>query len=460
MFTKKKYRTQPLKTSGLPPGIPNIIVNEAAERFSFYGMRAVLVVFMTSHLMDKHGNLAVMSEEDAKFWFHQFAGTVYFFPLLGGLLADAFLGKYRTIISLSLVYCGGHLALALDHTRVGLLMGLSLIAIGSGGIKSCVTAHVGDQFGRENQHLREKIFNWFYFSINFGAFFSMLLTPWLLENKGPHWSFGVPGILMGIATLIFWMGRKKFTHIQPGGMGFLREIRSKEGVTALGKLAVIYVFVAMFWALYDQTGSSWVLQAQKMDLHFAGRTWLPSQVQAVNPILILILAPVFTYGVYPVLQKIFRVTPLRKIGMGFVLTVVTFLISAYIQHRITLGVRPNIGWQLLAYVVLTSAEVMVSITCLDFSYSQAPKKMKSVIFGVFLASVWLGNQFTAIVNWFIQNPDGTSKLAGALYYLFFAGAMFVALLIYIPVAWRFKERNYIQGEDDENAPVANGVTTT
>jgi proton-dependent oligopeptide transporter, POT family len=147
-MARQPYRTAPVKTTGMPPGVPYIIGNEAAERFSYYGMRTILVVFMTRHLMDRSGELAPMSDEQAKYWYHQFMSAVYFFPILGALLADIFLGKYRTIIGLSIVYCLGHLALALDETRVGLAVGLTLIAIGSGGIKPCVTAHVGDQFCR------------------------------------------------------------------------------------------------------------------------------------------------------------------------------------------------------------------------------------------------------------------------------------------------------------------------
>ena len=115
-----------------------------------------------------------------------------------------------------MIYCLGHLALALDDTRVGLSIGLTLIAIGSGGIKPCVSAHVGDQFGTANQHLLAKVFMWFYFSINLGAFLSTIATPWLLANYGPHLAFGVPGILMALATLFFWMGRKVFIHIPAG----------------------------------------------------------------------------------------------------------------------------------------------------------------------------------------------------------------------------------------------------
>ena len=159
----KNLLHKPLKTKLLPRGIPYIIANEAAERFSFYGMKAILAVFMAKHLVDASGNPDVMSTEEAAGYVHMFSSAVYFFPILGALIADALWGKYKTILLLSVVYCGGHLALALDETRMGLAIGLGLIAIGSGGIKPCVSAHVGDQFGKKNSGLLEKVFGWFYF---------------------------------------------------------------------------------------------------------------------------------------------------------------------------------------------------------------------------------------------------------------------------------------------------------
>ena len=164
---------------------------------------------------------------------------------------------------LSLVYCAGHAALALDETRTGLAVGLALIAIGSGGIKPCVSAHVGDQFGPSNEQLLPRVFSWFYFAINLGAFVSSLLTPWLLERHGPWLAFGVPGLFMALATLIFWLGRHTFVHVPPAGLDALKEAFGPAGRAALGRLAIVYLFVAVFWALFDQTGSSWVLQAEK-----------------------------------------------------------------------------------------------------------------------------------------------------------------------------------------------------
>lgn len=145
----------------MPSGIPHIIGNEAAERFSFYGMKAILAVFFTQYLFLMDGSDgSPMSQARSAELVHLFNGAFYLTPLIGALLADGLLGKYRVIIWLSVVYCAGHAALV-------------LIALGAGGIKPCVSAHAGDQFGSKNSHLLPRIFNWFYFSINLGAFASM-----------------------------------------------------------------------------------------------------------------------------------------------------------------------------------------------------------------------------------------------------------------------------------------------
>ena len=388
-----------------------------------------------------------MGEAEARKYFHFFASAVYFFPVVGSLLADVYWGKFRTIVVLSIVYCFGHLALAVDHTRLGLGFGLMLIAIGSGGIKPCVSANLGDQFGVANGHLLSKAFYWFYFSINLGAGISTLLTPWLLHHVGPHAAFGVPGLLMLLATWVFWLGRWQYTHIPPKGTAFLRELMAPESLQAIWRLMPIFIFSAFFWSLYDQTGSAWVLQAKHMDRHWMGIEWLPSQIQVVNPFLIMVLIPIFSYGIYPGIEKFYPLTPLRKIALGFFITVLAFVLSAQIELQIAKGLRPNIIWQLLAFVVMTSAEVMVSITCLEFSYTQAPRALKSIVMALFLLSVSLGNAFTSLVNFFIQNEDGSAMLEGASYYWFFAGVMLAASMLFIWVAQCYQGRTYLQGEE-------------
>lgn len=443
-----RYRTAPIPSSNMPGGIPYIIANDVAERFSFYGMRAILVIFMTQYLVTRDGELNPFSDEDAKSYFHYFVATAYFLPIIGAIVSDALLGKYRTIILLSLVYCGGHLALAIDDTRVGLFLGLSLIAVGSGGIKPCVASHVGDQFGKSNQHLLSRAFSWYYLGINIGSATSSLLTPWLLKHYGPSVAFGVPGVFMAAATLTFWVGRHTFVHIQPTGMSYIRDITGPDGRRVVGRLAIIYVFVGAFWSLFDQMGSTWVLQAEHMNKNVFGYELLSSQIQAFNPFLIIVLIPVFTYVVYPIAGRFVELTSMRKMTVGMLLTATPFVVTAWCENRIQAGITPHIAWQLLAYLLLTIAEVMVSITCMEFSYTQAPKRMKSLVMSLFYLSISIGNLFTAGVNQLIQNADGTTKLEGADYHLFFAGFMGATAMLFAIYAYFYNEEYIVQDELD------------
>jgi POT family proton-dependent oligopeptide transporter len=447
----ERYRTAPSQSrTGMPPGIPYIIGNEAAERFSFYGMSSIVIVFMTQYLVTGSGLADHMGDAEARKNFAYFVSAVYFTPILGAILAEGYFGKYRIILSLSFVYCLGHFALALDDTRLGLLIGLGLISVGAGGIKPCVSANVGDQFGASNKHLLSKVFGWFYFSINAGSFIATILCPFLLYDPrfGPRWAFGVPGVAMVIATLFFWLGRKKFVHIPPGGASFFRQFASREGLGALGRIASVYIFIAVFWSLWNQAaGGAWTLQCKKMDLSFFGLTLLPAQVQTANPILILVLIPLVNYVIYPAWGRVMQVTPLRKIGVGLVLTAGSYLVIAHIQALIDAGGRPTVWWQFLAYVILTLGEAMVSITGLEFSYTQAPNKMKSAVMAAWLFTVSLGSLVTAGVNAFILRPDGTTKMSDHQYYLFFAGLMLITALVFAIVASYYRGRTYLQGDE-------------
>src|SRR6478735_3834052 len=240
--------SSPAGGARIPRQIPFIIGNEGCERFSFYGMRNILTVFLVSSL------LLYLPEGErargAKDVFHTFVIGVYFFPLLGGWLADRFFGKYNTIFWLSLVYCLGQACLALFVTsQVGFYVGLSLIALGSGGIKPCVAAFVGDQFDQTNKHRAKVVFDAFYWIINFGSFFASLLMPIFLRQLGPAFAFGVPGVLMFISTIVLWLGRKLYVMIPPAPPNphsFLRVSRDAIASDLRGQvLGVLAVTVAI-----------------------------------------------------------------------------------------------------------------------------------------------------------------------------------------------------------------------
>src|ERR1700730_16471576 len=457
-MAKHQYMRSPPNLTGMPPGVPYIIGNEAAERFSYYGMKSVFTVVMAHFILNQSGLLAPMQENEAYMYTHYFVFGVYYLPILGAIIADGWLGKYRTILSLSIVYCLGSLTLALLDTSWGigigqrtmLAVGLALICIGSGGIKPCGSANVGDQFGESNKHLLSKMFGWFYFSINAGSFISSIICPWMLANGtlGPRWAFGIPGIAMVIATIFFWAGRNKMVHVPPQGLGYLKEaFLTREGITILARIAMVYFFILFFWALWGMSnGVEWTLQAEKMDLHWMGMDLIAAQVQTANPILILICIPLTNYVIYPAIDRVFPLTPLRKIGIGLFLAALSFVFIVWIQGQIDQGSKPSINWQLLGYVILTLGETMVSITGLEFSYTQAPNSMKSSVMALWLLFIGTGEQLVGRVNAWDINGDGTKKLTDYQYFSFFTVVMFIAAAIFVVLACFYKGRTYLQSQ--------------
>ena len=457
--------TTKTKTDSFPPQIKYIVGNEACERFSFYGMRAILTVFMVNHLM--------MPKHEATAAYHLFVSACYFTPLLGAYIADRYWGKYKTIMTLSIVYCLGHAVLAAFEGKTALYWGLGLIALGSGGIKPCVSTHVGDQFTDKNKHLIQKIYDIFYFAINFGSFFSTLLIPKMLVWYGPAYAFGLPGVLMAIATVVFWKGHPQYVNVPPTGKtgkaGFLPVLWAAlthkrrpggdffsgalskyhadevEAARAVKDVCKVFATITVFWALFDQHGSSWVLQAEQMNLDVLGMHYEASQISALNPIMVMVLIPVFAQWVYPGIGKAFKfpMTPLRRMSGGMVVAASSFVAAALLQVSIDNGGHPSVAWQFIQYLLITVAEIMISITGLEFAYTQAPRSMKSTIMSFFLLTIFAGNLLTAYVS-------EINTFQGASFYWFFAALMAGVSGIFIWTAANYKVREYIE---DGSAPV-------
>jgi POT family proton-dependent oligopeptide transporter len=446
-----------------PSQIKYIVGNEACERYSYYGMRSILTVFMIQVLL--------FQEAEATSTYHLFAGACYLFPLLGAYISDRIWGKYKTILNLSLVYCLGHAVLAIWETKLGLYWGLGLIALGSGGIKPCVSAHVGDQFKASQSHLLKKVYELFYFMINFGSFFSTIITPWTLKAYGPSVAFGIPGVLMFFATIVFWMGRHDYVHVPPSksdGHGVLDVLvsafknssnrmpnesfldgalkdHSKEQVDAVKAvidIAKLFAAISVFWALFDQHGSSWVIQAMNMDLNFMGIEFEASQISAWNPIMVMGLIPLFSMGLYPMLDKMgFKTTPIRRMTWGMFVGAASFAMIGLLQMWMdSTGDKINVMWQFFPYLVITMAEVMISITGLEFAYTQAPRSMKSSVMSIWLLTVFFGNLITAYVSKVNFFP-----VASTGYFMFFAILMAVFALIFWFMGTRYKVKNYMEG---------------
>lgn len=430
-----------------PPSIPFIIGTEAAERFSYYGMRSILTTYLVMQFFNPTHDAALQvgAEAAANAKTHLFVSLAYFMPVVGALLADTLFGRYRVILYVSMLYCLGHLCLAVFDTQLdGFSFGLLLLAIGAGGIKANVSAFVGEQFGQQQSPLISKAYGWFYFSINAGAMISMTLCPWLLNHYGAKVAFGVPGLFMLLATVIFYSGRHRYRHQIPTRASLSFSMLRKD-LKSAGRVLLVFAFIPFFWAIWDQNESEWVLQAARLDLQlWPGLTLLPAQVQTANPVLVLLLIPVFTYFVYPTLARLgISPTPLRKIGAGLFMTAVSLSVIAWLQIQIDAGQSPSVWWQLLAYLLLTIAEVLVSITGLEYAYTNAPASLKSVMTSLWLLTVSVGNLMVSAINQSISDHGFFADYTGAAFYWFFVKMMVVVVIVFALTA-RFIDQRPLQ----------------
>jgi POT family proton-dependent oligopeptide transporter len=431
---------------------------------------------------------------------------------------------------LSLVYCAGHACLAaFEHHQGGFFTGLFLIALGSGGIKPCVSAFVGDQFDQSNKLLAKVVFDAFYWIINFGSFFASLLMPIFLREYSAAVAFGIPGVLMFIATLVFWLGRRLYVRVPPApphphsflrvswtaltargadgaagpglvlaavgilaalalvALGFVDLARNLifhappylgvvpswclalvvaigftgagtwwqldrargvhpdeavEGVRSVLRVLVLFFLVTPFWSLFDQKASTWVLQAKWM----TRPGWFePSQMQAINPLLVMLLIPFNNLVLYPALRRRgFEATALRRMGAGIAVSALAWVAVGVLQLAIDAGLSVSIAWQTLPYVLLTMGEVWVSATGLEFAYSQAPPAMKGAIMAFWNLTVTVGNLWVLLANSLVQNEALTTRIAEtglgvtAFQMFFFALFAFAAAAAFGAYAARYR----------------------
>nr|XP_046238771.1 solute carrier family 15 member 1-like [Scatophagus argus]XP_046238772.1 solute carrier family 15 member 1-like [Scatophagus argus]XP_046238773.1 solute carrier family 15 member 1-like [Scatophagus argus]XP_046238774.1 solute carrier family 15 member 1-like [Scatophagus argus]XP_046238775.1 solute carrier family 15 member 1-like [Scatophagus argus]XP_046238776.1 solute carrier family 15 member 1-like [Scatophagus argus] len=387
MADKNKKSAKNWSVFGFPISIFFIVVNEFCERFSYYGMRAVLVLYLRYFLR--------WEEDFATTIYHTFVALCYLTPILGAIVADSWLGKFKTIIYLSIVYTVGQVILAVSaihditdtnkdgtpdnmafHVALSML-GLILIALGTGGIKPCVAAFGGDQFQDHQEKQRSTFFSIFYLSINAGSLLSTVITPILKAQEcGIHskqqcypLAFGVPAALMFVALIVFIAGSGMYTKTAPQGnimvkvcrcIGFaiMNRFRHRSSqypkrthwmdwaeekydkrliaqVKMVLKVLFLYIPLPMFWALFDQQGSRWTFQATTLDGDFGFLIVQAEQMQTVNPILILILVPIMDSMVYPLIAKCkVNFSPLKRMTVGMFLAALAFVAAALVQLEV------------------------------------------------------------------------------------------------------------------------------
>ncbi|XP_012287394.1 solute carrier family 15 member 1 isoform X2 [Orussus abietinus] len=382
--TEKKSAEQ--DADKYPRSIFLIIATEFCERFSFCGLRTILSLYLR--------NVLLFHENEATVIYHVFIMLCYFISVVGAILADSYLGRFRTILYFSIIYAVGNILMCVAATPPIAIsptgftyIGLILIAWGTGGIKPCVAAFGGDQFHLPQQQERlQQFFSIFYFTINFGGFVGMILTPMLRkaltcfgDDTCYALGFGFPAALMVTALLLFTLGkplyrlkypkenimlnfincilfaaRRKLTarntsRVYNHWLDYAREKHSLKLIADIKiVLAILFLYIPLplFWSLFDQQGSRWTFQASRMNGEFLGIQMLPDQMQVINPAIVLFLIPLFDKSIYPTLGKLRLLhSPLQRMIIGGVFAGLAFIASGLLELKLqeTYPVLPDKG---------------------------------------------------------------------------------------------------------------------
>lgn len=430
----------PTPALGHPTGFWFFFWGELAERCSYYGMNAILLLYMTDTLK--------FAKPDASYWLNLFIAGCYFAPLVGGFIADRFLGKYWTIVLFSAPYVLGN-ALMLIPSTYALFGALVILALGSGVIKPNISTLMGltyDQQRPGQDLLRSQAFSWFYWAINVGALISQTSMPLLRDHYGANQAFLLPTILMAAALVIFGLGRRHYavetlTHPEP-----TPEERT-ERWHAVRRLLGVFLVVTVFWVVFKQYPSVWVeFTRDRVDTHVvldvglkdeAGkpkplldRQFAPDQFQALNAFFILTLLPTSVLIFSWLEKRGIRFRPTDKMQLGFAFVLATPLLFILADWSAGTG-KAHLAWLVAIFFCITVAEVLISPVGLELAFIAAPKSIKSFITACFLLTVG----FAGLINSYVAPlytrtvPGGTERSFTPTQ--FFAGIAIASALAFV-----------------------------
>jgi len=281
--------------------------------------------------------------------------------------------------------------------------------------------------------------------------------------------------LMAIATFVFWLGRKRYIMVPPSretksagffkvswyaltskrqpGQSFWDPARARftaqevDAAKSVAPILGLFLLIPPFWAMFDQTNSTWVLQGYKMtSVNIFGWKFGAEEMQSMNPLLVMILVPVMTWGIYPLVGRL--ASPLRRMASGMFLGAASFLVVAWIQRQIDAGHQLSIMWQTLPYVILTIAEVLTSTTGLEFAFREAAPEMKSLIMSFFLLTVSVGDLLVAVLTKILSRAGNEAGSISAGRFVLYAEITFVVAIVFTiaTMFYRYRDKSAAEGK--------------
>ncbi|WP_010095479.1 peptide MFS transporter [Ornithinibacillus scapharcae] len=396
-----------------PKGLYLLFFTELWERYSYFGMRAILVLYLTTELVS--GGLGV-DKQTAMMIYGIFTGFVYFTPIIGGYLADRFIGVRSAITIGGITIALGNFVLFLMQSQTGLYLGLALLIIGNGFFKPNMSTLVGDLY-HKNDKRKDAAFTIFYMGINIGALFAPLIVGYLashlfysidpsgVEHFGYQWAFLSSSIGMVIGQILFnSLGNKYLRHV--GKAPTRKESNVNEESKPLTKkekqrtkaVLILACFVVFFWAGFEQAGSSFTLYTKEfVDREVFGFTIPVSWFQSLNPLFIILLAPIIS-ALWMKLSRTKRgdLNITTKMALGMILLGLGFMIllPAVIQtgsDELNVAVKANVLFIVLTYLFHTLGELFLSPVGLSLVSKVAPVKIASLLMGLWMAATGVAN---------------------------------------------------------------------
>lgn len=441
---------------GHPKGLFLLFFTEMWERFSYYGMRGILILYMTKLWAENGLNIA---EDKASLIYGFFTGFVYFTPIIGGWLADKYLGQRRAITIGGITMLLGQLALFSMNTHVGLAIGLVLLIIGNGFFKPNISTIVGKLY-RPNDSRRDSAFSIFYMGINLGALIAPLLIGLLAENwfavKGMNengvtvvlsygfkYGFLAAAIGMAIGQIFFNLLAKKY--LLEIGEKPVKDLRSKEDIAQSEsmsvndkkierqRITVIFIltfFVIFFWAGFEQAGSSMTLYTDKfIDRTIFGWEIPTTFFQSVNPILIVLLAPFFVWFWGSKIGS--KLSIPIKMSLGMILLGVGFLFMLIATFNVRVNPTGDVAqkaaliWLIMTYFFHTIGELCLSPVGLSMITKLAPVKLASLLMGVWMLSSFVANIIGGFIAAYVEQLGAATIFSSIAIFVIALGVLMI-----------------------------------
>ncbi len=405
-----------------PPGLYVLFFTEMWERFSYYGMRSLLVYYMIKHLQ--------FTQERSSQIYGLYTGFVYFTPLFGGMLADRLLGQRRTVILGGVLMAIGHFLMAVESLFFPALL---FLILGNGAFKPNISTQVGALY-LPGDHRRDRAFSLFYMGINLGAFFSPLVCGTLGEKVGYHWGFAAAGVGMVIGVLVYLSGQQ---HLAPDLIMQRKESRRREPSEPVTreewmKIGAIFVMMSLsivFWSVYEQQGNTMALWADaNTDRMIFGWEMPASWFQSFNPLMIFIFVPLLNMVWARQDRRGKEPSSIAKMGIGCILLAAAFLILIPPALHLAVHPRASLWWLFACTFVLTIGEIYLSPIGLSLVTKIAPARMVSMMMGVWFLSSFFGNYLSGYLGTFWEKMPRESFFLLMFSLSFAAGLAFFALL--------------------------------